>query len=211
MAAQQRGVSHSNLEEITIGQMSASSEDEGPEEVAFDASKTVALKSMKDALESVKRGKEQLKEKRRKRQLFFQKQKEKRLPQTLLEELETVPQKQPKPSDEKDEEDTEKKAEVKKPARVSKSLQGNCSVMWVKDRSTAYSLQQSAMDFVHARLYGPGTQRTTNAQVLSLERKRGLNQGAAVQFVNKKLGAEQKAKAERTNKRFIRKQKLIPS
>uniref|UniRef100_A0A4W4DMG8 U3 small nucleolar RNA-associated protein NOL7 C-terminal domain-containing protein n=1 Tax=Electrophorus electricus TaxID=8005 RepID=A0A4W4DMG8_ELEEL len=204
MAAQQRGVSHSNLEEITIGQMSASSEDEGPEEVAFDASKTVALKSMKDALESVKRYSPLVNVRRKHFNVF----KEKRLPQTLLEELETVPQNDC--SHHCLGVNTNCKCNLRYHPVAGSSLQGNCSVMWVKDRSTAYSLQQSAMDFVHARLYGPGTQRTTNAQVLSLERKRGLNQGAAVQFVNKKL-AEQKAKAERTNKRFIRKQKLIPS
>ncbi|XP_076828958.1 U3 small nucleolar RNA-associated protein NOL7 [Brachyhypopomus gauderio] len=209
MAIPQRGISHSRPEKLVSGEMSGSSEDEGPEEVAFGESKTVALKDMKDALDSVKRGKELLKEKRRKRQMFFLKQKEKRLPQTLLEEFETLPEKQLKPSDDTDE-DKEEKTEMKKSVKV-KSLQGNSSVTRLKDGVPTPSLQQSAKDFVHARLYGPGTQRTTNAEVLSLEKKRGVNQGAAVQFVNKTWGAEQKAKAEKSNKKFVRKMKLIPS
>ncbi|KAF7706132.1 hypothetical protein HF521_019386 [Silurus meridionalis] len=70
-------------------------------------------------------------------------------------------------------------------------------------------MQKSAMDFIKERLYGPGSQRTTNAELLSLQKKRGPNQGAAVQFVDKKLGAEQKAKAVKCNERFIHRQKLL--
>uniref|UniRef100_A0A9J8A919 Nucleolar protein 7 n=1 Tax=Cyprinus carpio carpio TaxID=630221 RepID=A0A9J8A919_CYPCA len=79
-----------------------SSDDELPEEVAFDASKSAALKSVKDVLEAAKREKNSLKEKRKKRQQLFQEQKKrKRLPQELLEEFDKEPQKQTGPSDNK--------------------------------------------------------------------------------------------------------------
>ncbi|XP_051554068.1 nucleolar protein 7-like [Myxocyprinus asiaticus] len=186
-----------------------SSDDELPEEVAFDESKTAALKSVKDALESARREKNILKEKRRKRQLLFQEQKKRKcLPEDLLEEFDALPQKRPKTKDNKDEEETE---EVKKSKTVPKSLQDSYSVVRLKDESAAKTMQQSAMDFIHSRLYGPGTKRTTNAEHLSLQKKRGLNQGAAVEFENKKWGAYHKVKAEKSNKRFIQKQKLVPS
>ncbi|XP_051984000.1 nucleolar protein 7-like [Xyrauchen texanus] len=186
-----------------------SSDDELPEEVAFDESKTAALKSVKDALESARREKNILKEKRRKRQLLFQEQKKRKcLPEDLLEEFDALPQKQPmtKDNNNKDEEATE---EAKK--MVPKSLQDSYSVVRLKDESAAKTMQQSAMDFINSRLYGPGTKRTTNAEHLSLQKKRGLNQGAAVEFVNKKWGADHKVKAEKSNKRFIQKQKLVSS
>ncbi|XP_017569702.2 nucleolar protein 7 [Pygocentrus nattereri] len=217
MAKLQRGDPQLKSEkQVKFGrEISESSEDEGPEEVAFEESKSVALKSAEEALRARRREKELLKEKRRKKQLFFQEQKKKSLlSEALLEEFDTVPQKKKKLSVEKEESKNEEKEENMqeiKSQKASRSLQGNCSVMRVKDKAADESLQQSAMDFIRSRLYGPGKDRTTNAELLSLEKKRGANQGAAVQFVNKKLGAEQKAKAEKCNKRFIRKQKLIPS
>uniref|UniRef100_A0A8P4FX92 Nucleolar protein 7 n=1 Tax=Dicentrarchus labrax TaxID=13489 RepID=A0A8P4FX92_DICLA len=53
----------------------ASSDDEAPEEVTFEDSKSAALRSMKEALDTARREKELLKEKRRKRQELFQEQK----------------------------------------------------------------------------------------------------------------------------------------
>ncbi|KAG7329918.1 hypothetical protein KOW79_006140 [Hemibagrus wyckioides] len=210
MARLQRGYSEPREEKELREEMSDQSDDEGPEEVTFDASKAVALKSVKDARDSVKREKELLKEKRRKRQLLFQEQKKSRLlPEALLEEFETVVQKPPSLPDDQAEQQKEKKIKMKKSKKVSKRLQGNCRVMRVKDGSGNTSMQKSAMDFIQARLYGSGTQRTTNAELLSLEKKRGLHQGAAVQFTNKEWGADQKAKAEKCNKRFIHRQKLI--
>ncbi|TSK82127.1 Nucleolar protein 7 [Bagarius yarrelli] len=198
------------------------SDDEGPIEVTFDDSKAFALKSVKDARDSVRRGKDWLKEKRRKKQLLFQEQKKNRLlPETLLEEFETFAQRLPTLPDDKSEQQEVKKIQVKKLKNVSKSLQGNCKVMQVKDESANTSMQKTAMDFIQTRLYGPGNPRTSSkekqqakrihAELLSLEKKRGLNQGAAVQFVDKQWGADQKAKAEKCNKRFIHRQKLISS
>uniref|UniRef100_A0A667YTS4 Nucleolar protein 7 n=1 Tax=Myripristis murdjan TaxID=586833 RepID=A0A667YTS4_9TELE len=52
-----------------------SSDDEAPEEVTFQASKASALQSLKRALDTARREKELLKEKRRRRQELFQEQK----------------------------------------------------------------------------------------------------------------------------------------
>ncbi|XP_016126000.1 nucleolar protein 7-like [Sinocyclocheilus grahami] len=208
------------MSELTETQIE-SSDDELPEEVAFDASKSAALKSVKDALEAAKREKILLKEKRKKRQQLFQEQKKrKRLPQELLEEFDKEPQKQTGPSDNKciNKKVSTKPSDINKdktktgnmPKRISKSLPDSYTVMRIKDESAAKSLQQKAMDFIQSRLYGPGTKRTTNAELLSLKKKRGASKGAAVEFVNKKLGASQKARIARSNKRFIRQQKLIP-
>ncbi|XP_060729963.1 nucleolar protein 7 isoform X2 [Tachysurus vachellii] len=210
MAKLQRGNSELKSRGELSEEMSDQSDDEGPEEVTFDDSKAVALKNVKDARDSVKREKELLKEKRRKRQLLFQEQKKSRLlPEALLEEFETVVKKPPTLPDEQGQQKKKKKRKVKTTKKGPKGLQGNCRVMRVKDGTANTSMQKSAMDFIQARLYGPGTQRTTNAELLSLEKKRGLGQGAAVQFVNKSWGADQKAKAEKCNKRFIHRQKLI--
>ncbi|XP_065132588.1 U3 small nucleolar RNA-associated protein NOL7 [Paramisgurnus dabryanus] len=185
-----------------------SSEDELPEEIAFDQSKSVALKSVKDALESAKREKTLLKEKRKKRQQLFQEQKKKKcLPADVLQEFDEMPQRQTKASDNNsDDEETLNEEET-----ISKTLQDSYSVMRLKDNSSAISLQQRATDFIQSRLYGPGTRRTTSAELLSLSRKKGTNQGAAVEFINKKISADCKAKAEKSNKRFRHKQKLVPS
>lgn len=95
------------------------------------------------------------------------------------------------------------------------SLPDSYSVKRVKDESAAKSLQQSAIDFIQSRLYGPGTKRTSSkmitlccsdpqfktkfsrkiyisvyfssdAELLSLKMKKGAGQGASVEFVNKK-------------------------
>ncbi|KAF4117350.1 nucleolar protein 7 [Onychostoma macrolepis] len=198
-----------------------SSDDELPEEVAFHASKSAALKSVKDALEAAKREKNLLKEKRKKRQQLFQEQKKRKLlPQELLEEFDKEPKKQTGPSDNKginkkvstkpSDNNKDKTKTGTTPKKISKSLPDSYRVTRIKDESTAKSLQEKAMDFIQSRLYGPGTKRTTNAELLSLKKKRGASQGAAVEFANKKLGASQKARIARSNKRFIRQQKLIP-
>uniref|UniRef100_A0A8C8GDK3 U3 small nucleolar RNA-associated protein NOL7 C-terminal domain-containing protein n=1 Tax=Oncorhynchus tshawytscha TaxID=74940 RepID=A0A8C8GDK3_ONCTS len=167
-----------------------SSDDDAPEEVTFEESKASALRSMKNALETSKREKDLLKEKRRKRQELFQEQKKRRLlPAHILEEIDTDPS---------------KNGPLMTHASCF-SLKGNYSVMRVADQSSSNSQQQTAMDFIQARLYGPGSQRTTNNELLSLQNKRGPNKSAAMQFVNKKW-----AKAEKLKKQWIQKQK-VPS
>ncbi|XP_030631381.1 nucleolar protein 7 [Chanos chanos] len=217
MAKAQRGDPDSSSEDTINEKMVDhvdSTDDEAPDEVAFEDSKTVALQSVKNALESARRERESLKEKRRKRQLLFQEQKKRRLlPEDLLEELETAPttqQEQQLPSENKDEDEEEPMKKQRKASKV-RSLQGNYSVMRVKDDTIGSSQQQAAMDFIQSRLYGKGIQRMTNAQLLSLEKKRGPNKGAAVQFANKQMSAEDNAKAQKCNKRWIRKKNLVPS
>ncbi|KAI5104047.1 nucleolar protein 7 [Silurus meridionalis] len=186
MAILQRGKAESKSEKDLGEKMSDLSDDEAPEEVTFIDSKATALKSVKDARDSVKRGKELLKEKRRKRQLLFQEQKKSRLlPETLLKEFETVAQKEPQVAEQKGNQKESKAEKVKKKKKKKgpKRLQGNCKVMRVKDSSADTSMQKSAMDFIKERLYGPGSQRTTRA--------------------------EQKAKAVKCNERFIHRQKLL--
>ncbi|KAJ8268057.1 hypothetical protein COCON_G00132290 [Conger conger] len=78
--------------------------------------------------------------------------------------------------------------------------------MRLKDQSLSSKQQQSALDFIQSRLYGPGANRTTVNQLLSLENKRALNKSAAVQFVDKQWGAEKKEEAEKFKKRWKNKQ-----
>uniref|UniRef100_A0A4W5NRM9 Nucleolar protein 7 n=1 Tax=Hucho hucho TaxID=62062 RepID=A0A4W5NRM9_9TELE len=176
-----------------------SSDDDAPEEVTFEESKASALRSMKNALETSKREKDLLKEKRRKRQELFQEQKKRRLlPAHVLEEIDTAPSKKQKLPGDQAESNNEEASEGSKEGYEKetkegfkgniRSLKGKYNIMRVADQSSTNSQQQTAMDFIQARLYGPGSQRTTNNKHLSLQNKRGPNKSAAVQFVNKKWG-----------------------
>ncbi|XP_055723565.1 nucleolar protein 7 [Salvelinus fontinalis] len=208
--------------------LDSSDDDAAPEELTFEESKASALRSMKNALETSKREKDFLKEKRRKRQELFQEQKKRRLlPAHILEEIDTAPSKKQKlPGDQAESNNEEasclreegsegsKEGYEKEPKKRLKgnirSLKGNYMVMRVADQSSNNSQQQTAKDFIQARLYGPGSRRTTNNELLSLQNKRGPNKSAAMQFVNKKWGTEKKAKAEKLKKQWIHKQK-VPS
>uniref|UniRef100_A0A8D3DVW9 U3 small nucleolar RNA-associated protein NOL7 C-terminal domain-containing protein n=1 Tax=Scophthalmus maximus TaxID=52904 RepID=A0A8D3DVW9_SCOMX len=152
------------------GLLLESSDDEAPEEVTFEDSKTQALRSMKDALDTVRREKEQLKEKRRRRQELFQEQKV-----CVLA-----------PSTDQSDHKTNSFRVNWTPSCFS--LKGNYTVATVKERSSATFQQQVAQDFIQSRLYGPGSCRTTNNELLSLQNKKGRNQSAAVQFVKKDWG-----------------------
>ncbi|XP_035760259.1 nucleolar protein 7-like, partial [Neolamprologus brichardi] len=68
------------------------------------------------------------------------------------------------------------------------SLKGKYTVTTVKERTLASFQQQVAEEFIQSRLYGPGTCRTTNNEMLSLQNKKGWNKSAAVQFVKKDWG-----------------------
>uniref|UniRef100_A0A3P8R4W2 U3 small nucleolar RNA-associated protein NOL7 C-terminal domain-containing protein n=1 Tax=Astatotilapia calliptera TaxID=8154 RepID=A0A3P8R4W2_ASTCA len=138
-----------------------SSDDEAPEEVTFEDSKAAALRSMKQALDTARREKQLLKEKRRKRQELFQEQKKRKLLSAdVLEEIDSA----------------------------SSNLKGKYTVTTVKERTLASFQQQVAEEFIRSRLYGPGTCRTTNNEMLSLQNKKGWNKSAAVQFVKKDWG-----------------------
>ncbi|XP_034744501.1 nucleolar protein 7 isoform X2 [Etheostoma cragini] len=196
-----------------------SSDDEAPEEVTFEDSKAEALRSMKQALDTARREKEQLKEKRRKRQELFQEQKKRKLlPADVLEEIDSAPSKIQKQCLEAEEEQQEAKEEEQRKKKRKRSgklaharnLKGNYTVQTGKERGAASFQQQAAQDFLQSRMYGPGSCRTTSNELLSLQNKTGRNKSAAVQFVKKDWGCDQKAKAEKLKKRWVHKQQ-IPS
>uniref|UniRef100_UPI0037E7596E U3 small nucleolar RNA-associated protein NOL7 n=1 Tax=Semicossyphus pulcher TaxID=241346 RepID=UPI0037E7596E len=198
----------------------ASSDDEAPEEVTFEDSKTEALRSMKQALDRARREKEQLKEKRRKRQELFQEQKKRKLlPADVLEEIESAPSKKQKQSEYEGEEQQQQQQEEeeecgkkkkKKSGKMAhaRNLKGNYTVATVRERSSASFQQEAAEDFIQSRLYGPGSCRTTSTELLSLQNKKGRNKSAAVQFVKKDWACKEKAKAEKLKKRWIHKQQI---
>ncbi|XP_073347306.1 U3 small nucleolar RNA-associated protein NOL7 [Pagrus major] len=231
MAKKQRGkaASSSNMvetEEQTehFSLMLASSDDEAPDEVTFEDSKTQALRSMKEALDTARREKELLKEKRRKRQELFQEQKKRKLLSAdVLEEIASSPSKKQKQSEDEAEEEQQeeeegedgsrkkiKKNKKKRKLAPARNVKGSYTVTTVKERGKASFQQQVAEDFIKSRLYGPGSCRTTSNEMLSLQNKKGRNKSAAVQFVKNNWACEQKAKAEKLKKRWIHKQQ-IPS
>jgi len=193
-----------------------SSDDEAPEEVNFEDSKASALQSRKDALEAVKREQELLKEKRRKRhELFTEQKKRRRLPDDILEEIDTIKPKIPKQSKQPDvseEEDDKGSEETAKKTKKIDVKKRSVNAVRVKDESSSSTQRQEAMDFIQSRLYGgPGSRRTTSNELLSLENKRGRNKGAAAQFVKKEWKAQKKRdkaveKAEKAKQRWIQKQ-----
>ncbi|GLD50680.1 nucleolar protein 7 [Lates japonicus] len=196
-----------------------SSDDEAPEEVTFEDSKTQALRSMKQALDTARREKELLKEKRRKRQELFQEQKKRKLlPADVLEEIDSTSSKKPRQSEDEAEEEQQKgegekelrKKKKKRSGKLAHSriLKGNYTVATLKERSMASFQQQAAEDFIQSRLYGPGSCRTTSNELLSLQNKKGWNKSAAVQFVKKDWACKEKAKAEKLKKRWIHKQQI---
>ncbi|KAJ4922693.1 hypothetical protein JOQ06_024378 [Pogonophryne albipinna] len=98
MVKKQRGETSSSLKmekhSDNFNLILESSDDEAPEEVTFEDSKAQALKSMKLALDTARRDKELLKEKRKKRQELFQEQKKRKLlPAAVLEEIDSKKQK----------------------------------------------------------------------------------------------------------------------
>ncbi|XP_027876110.1 nucleolar protein 7 [Xiphophorus couchianus] len=186
-----------------------SSDDEAPEEVTFEDSKARAVESLKLALDTARREKELLKEKRRKRQEFFQEQKKKKLLSAdLLEEIDSVPSKKQKQAEDKDEE--EEKRKTKKPTGV-RNLKGSYTVSTVTDRGQSDYQRQAAEDFIQSRLYGPGSCRSSNNEMLSLQNKTRADKSAAVQFVKKDWACKEKAKAEKLKKRWIHKQQIPTS
>ncbi|CAJ1072959.1 hypothetical protein PFLUV_G00129020 [Xyrichtys novacula] len=194
-----------------------SSDDEAPEEVTFEDSKSEALRSMKQALDRARREKELLKEKRRKRQELFQEQKKRKLlPVDVLEEIDSTPSnlfplcEEEEEEQQKGEEKPTKKKKSGKKAH-SRNLKGNYTVMTVKDQTLKTCQQRAAEDFIQSRLYGPGSCRTTNNEMLSLQNKKGANKSAAVQFVNKDWACKEKAKAEKQKKRWVHKQQVSSS
>ncbi|XP_034039607.1 nucleolar protein 7 isoform X2 [Thalassophryne amazonica] len=190
-----------------------SSDDEAPDEVTFQESRSQALGSLRQALDTAKREKELLKEKRRKRHELFQEQKRKKLlPAAVLQEIDGQPSQEQKPAEgeemQRNKNKMEKLRKVKKSRKNKKithvrHLRGNNRVLTLKAGLRESLQQQAAEDFIRSRLYGPGSCRTTNNELLSLQNKTGKNKSAAVQFVKKDWALEIKAQAEKLNRRWI--------
>ncbi|XP_074545084.1 U3 small nucleolar RNA-associated protein NOL7 [Halichoeres trimaculatus] len=228
MVKKQRGEKSSSSKRENVGEEPhslglelGSSDDEAPEEVTFEDSKAEALRSMKQALDRARREKELLKEKRRKRQMLFQEQKKRKLlSDDVLEEIDSASKKKTKTSEDEAEEKQDgeeeeegqrrKKKKKKKSGSVAhtRNLKGSYTVTTGKERALTSCQQQAAQDFIQSRLYGPGSCRTTNNELLSLHNKTGTIKSAAVQFVKKEWACKEKAKAEKLKKRWVHKQQI---
>ncbi|KAG7273307.1 hypothetical protein CRUP_014417 [Coryphaenoides rupestris] len=203
---------------------------DAPEELTFDESKETELRRLKEALEATKREKQQLKEKRRRRHELFQEQKKRRLlPDDVLEEIEEAPAQEEEQdgdqageSGEEDDGDGVGSEEETDASGKIRTLQGGYTVRTVDEHSLAASQQCAATDFVRDRLYGPGSRRITNKELLSLHNKRAERKAPSAEFVKKGWGeltvgdsttsaSKHKAKAERLKQRWIHRQQLEAS
>ncbi|MBN3272929.1 NOL7 protein, partial [Polyodon spathula] len=202
-----------NIDVKAVGLGADSSDDEdAPEEVTFEKAKADAVRSMRNALDTIKRDKELLKEKRRKRQELFQQQKKRKLlSEDVLEEIELAYTKKRKTldSEEQEKESEEDESSEDEDEVVNARLKDSYKAVRLKDQIDANARQESASDFIRSRLYGPGTNRTTTNHMLSLKNKTGMNKTAAVQFVDKNWGSEKKGEAEKFKKRWIQNQNMI--
>ncbi|XP_077579703.1 U3 small nucleolar RNA-associated protein NOL7 [Stigmatopora nigra] len=185
------------------------SDDEGPEEVTFNDSKTKALRNIEQAQKSARREKELLKEKRKKRQELFMEQKKKKLLSTEL--LEQIASSETQSQKEFEDEPREKEEIIVRKKRNwnSKELKGKCKVAMAKSQEWSVFQQQAAKDFVQSRLYGAEIHRVTSNQMMSLQNKTAGNKGAAIDFVKSQWALETKSKAEKLKLRWIHKH--IPS
>uniref|UniRef100_A0A3B3WST5 U3 small nucleolar RNA-associated protein NOL7 C-terminal domain-containing protein n=1 Tax=Poecilia mexicana TaxID=48701 RepID=A0A3B3WST5_9TELE len=68
-------------------------------------------------------------------------------------------------------------------------LKGSYTVSTATDRGQSDYQRQAAEDFIQSRLYGPGSCRSSNNEMLSLKNKTRADKSAAVQFVKKDWGA----------------------
>ncbi|RXM30964.1 hypothetical protein EOD39_7378 [Acipenser ruthenus] len=170
-----------NMEVKAVVDLGAdSSDDDVPEEVTFEKAKADAVRSMRNALET----------------------KRKLLSEDMLVEIESAYTKKGKPLD-SEEQEKEESEEDSEEEVVNARLKESYKAVRLKDQIDANTRQESASDFIRSRLYGPGTNRTTTNQMLSLKNKTGNNKTAAVQFVNKNWGSENKGKAEKFKKRWV--------
>ncbi|CAL8321151.1 unnamed protein product [Arctogadus glacialis] len=194
------------------------SEDEAPEEVPLEASRVAAQRSRAAAVESARREKLQLKEKRRNRHELFQEQKKRRLlPDDVLEEIEAAPPQKKKPNEDEEESEEEESddegvgsgEEIDASGKI-RNLQGGYTVKLVSELTLAAAQQRAAAGFVQDRLYGLGSRRTTNKAILSLKNK-GSKKAPSVEFVRKNWAPKHKAKAERMKQRWLHRKQAASS
>ncbi|KAK7944961.1 hypothetical protein WMY93_000689 [Mugilogobius chulae] len=140
------------------------SDDEAPEEMSFESARNEALRRVKSALETARREKEQLKQKRRRRQEMFQEQK-KAPPSQLLDQMDSAAPQEPEQSQDPDQEEPEEER-----ITASRSLTETYTVTTAQHHKS-FQLQ-TAQDFLQSRLYGAGSRRSTNNELLSLQNKK---------------------------------------
>ncbi|XP_019378687.1 PREDICTED: nucleolar protein 7 [Gavialis gangeticus] len=198
---------------------SSSEEDEAeaPEEVPFERAKAEAEARRSLAEAAARRERAELRAKRRRRQELFKEQKEKKaLPAAVLEALHPAP-----PHSENKESDSTNEGrkedgsdngieeyasgEDSKDETVTVRLKEGYSAVCLKGQDLTSWHQQTAKDFIHNHLYGPGTSRTTANQFFSLANKTSQVKKPAVQFVKKSWGAEKKERAQRFKQHRISK------
>ncbi|XP_078395312.1 U3 small nucleolar RNA-associated protein NOL7-like [Cetorhinus maximus] len=188
-------------------------DDEAPEEVTFSSAREEAQSSMKAALESVRRDKALLKEKRkRKEQLFKEQKKRKLLPDSILEEITSVPEKNDQaPDSSKEGEDCNSVLQPEEDSGLEEDVEECVDTRWkesymairLKEQGETNHQIKNARDFINNRLYGPGSRRGNVNEYFSLENKKAQKKKAAMQFVNKCWGAQQKRAAVKFRKLWL--------
>ncbi|XP_042689487.1 nucleolar protein 7 [Centrocercus urophasianus] len=194
----------------------SSEDDEAPEELSFGTARAEAEAERKLVGEAARRHRELLKEKRRRRQELFTEQKRRKLlPEALLQELAAAPlarAEEPSPAaapDKHPEGGSAKQSEDRIPGQVKKGKaggtrsKGNYIAVHLKDENLTGLHQQTAKDFIHSQLYGPGTNRTSANEFFSIANKKDSVKKAAVQFVDKSWGLEKKQRATKFTKYWV--------
>ncbi|CAM4591790.1 unnamed protein product [Lepidochelys kempii] len=161
------------------------------------------------------RDRELLKEKRRQREELFKEQKKRKLlPENVLEELtsgaqinnnnlsDTTKQGENRNESENKNEERNTGQDNRGNKRVVR-FKGNYMAVCLKDQDLTSQHQKMAKDFIQSHLYGPGTNRTTANQFFSFVNKKSPLKKAAVQFVNKYWGSEEKQKAKQFKKHWM--------
>ncbi|XP_078282943.1 U3 small nucleolar RNA-associated protein NOL7 [Rhinoraja longicauda] len=184
-------------------------DDERPDEETFSSGRERAERR----LESARREKALLKEKRkRKVELFREQKKRKLLPDDILEEIASIPQKidqapaswkkgrvaasvQKPEQDSGLEEDTEECIDI----RWKQSYRA----VQLKDHGGTNQQAKKAKAFMKGRLYGRKSRRSTVNEYFSYQNKR--SQKAAMQFIIPSWGTKKKQKADKYRKQWLQK------
>ncbi|XP_015710230.2 nucleolar protein 7, partial [Coturnix japonica] len=195
-----------------------SEDEEPPEELSFGHGQARRPRREKLVGEAARRHRELLKEKRRRRQELFTEQKRREAAaRALLQELAAAPPARadepspPAAPDNDPEGESAEQSETDIPRQVKKDkaggtrTKGNYIAVRLKDENIAGLHQQTAKDFIHSQLYGPGTNRTSANEFFSIANKKGSVKKAAVQFVDKSWGLEKKERATKFTKYWVAK------
>ncbi|XP_032870303.1 nucleolar protein 7 [Amblyraja radiata] len=182
-------------------------DDELPDEETFSSGRERAERR----LESARREKALLKEKRKQKlELFREQKKRKLLPDDILEEIASIPKKI-------DQAPASRKkgrvlASVQKPEQDSgleEDTEECIDIRWkqsyravqLKDHGRKNQQVRKAKSFMKRRLYGRKSRRSTVNEYFSYENKR--SQKAAMQFVNSSWGTKKKQKADKYRKQWL--------